>query len=278
MPSNSKQYLNLGCGGHHHPEWVNIDFQSRSVDVIEHDLREGIPFASERFDVVYHSHVLEHFSRHDASFLIDECFRVMKPGGLLRVAVPDLEQIARCYLEQLQSTLEQPRQAELNYDWVVLELIDQCVRTSSGGAMGAYLSKHINKEFVRSRIGKEADAFWLRARTTSPQGVAFTRPRDWKRIGRKVRLEVVRIVLGALGGRALRDALDEGVFRQSGEVHRWMYDKFSLQRLLEASGFTDCQVRHAHESRIGDFARFELDIVRGRIRKPDSLFMEATRP
>jgi len=62
------------------------------------DLRRGIPF-QRTFDGVYHSHVLEHLDREDAPGFLAEWFRVVKPGGILRVVVPDFELLARSYLD-----------------------------------------------------------------------------------------------------------------------------------------------------------------------------------
>ncbi|MEJ0000267.1 MAG: glycosyltransferase [Verrucomicrobiota bacterium] len=75
---------------------------------------------------------------------------------------------------------------------------------------------------------------------------------------------------------------DEGEitrFRQTGEVHKWMYDRWSLRVLMERCGFGDITVCTAKESQIPDFERYELDITtQGQTRKPDSLFMEARKP
>ena len=68
------------------------------------------------------------------------------------------------------------------------------------------------------------------------------------------------------------------MFRNSGEVHRWMYDRYSLSRLLTESGFINIQICQADESSIPDFNTYELDTCQGKVRKPDSLFIEATKP
>jgi hypothetical protein len=85
---------------------------------------------------------------------------------------------------------------------------------------------------------------------------------------------LVCLMLGAEGRAALR----EGLFRRSGQVHLWMYDRLSLERLLEEVGFIEVRICQADESRIGQFNSFNLDTLNGRTRKPDSLFMEAVRP
>ena len=57
---------------------------------IHHDLAYGIPLADGVADFVYSSHFLEHLFRRDGEKLLIECFRVLKPGGTVRVVVPDL--------------------------------------------------------------------------------------------------------------------------------------------------------------------------------------------
>ena len=69
------------------------------------------------------------------------------------------------------------------------------------------------------------------------------------------------------------------MFRRSGELHKWMYDRYSLGKALSTAGFTDIKQCGAAESRIAEWANFHLDTEPdGRTYKPDSLFMEATRP
>jgi predicted SAM-dependent methyltransferase len=91
--------LNLGCGNRYHPDWTNVNFTSTGDGVIAHNLTQGIPFPDNYFDVVYHSHVLEHFPKAQAEDFIKDCYRVLCPQGILRVVVPDLEEIARTYLD-----------------------------------------------------------------------------------------------------------------------------------------------------------------------------------
>lgn len=72
------KYLNLGCGDRFHPSWTNINFTSTGAGVIAHDLKQGIPYPDNYFDVVYHSHVLEHFPKDAAETFIRECDRVLR--------------------------------------------------------------------------------------------------------------------------------------------------------------------------------------------------------
>ncbi|HYP54083.1 MAG TPA: methyltransferase domain-containing protein, partial [Pyrinomonadaceae bacterium] len=149
--------LNLGCGPRFRPgpDWVNVDFTSAHPAVLAHDLRRGVPFPEGTFDAVYHSHVLEHFSPRDAEPFVRECFRVLRPGGVLRVAVPDLEQICRLYLGALEGLGEGREGARAEHEWLLLELYDQAVRTRPGGEMAEHLRRldPAAREFVVARAG-----------------------------------------------------------------------------------------------------------------------------
>ena len=77
---------------------------------------------------------------------------------------------------------------------------------------------------------------------------------------------------------AERQALELGLFRMRGEIHKWMYDSHSLSEMLQSAGFRDVRRCEALESRITDWKSFHLDAsAEGKTHKPDSLFMEAVK-
>ena len=63
------------------------------------DVRERIPVPDGSVDVLYSSHMLEHIDREDAKAFLREGLRVLRPGGILRLAVPDLMFYAKRYAE-----------------------------------------------------------------------------------------------------------------------------------------------------------------------------------
>lgn len=271
--------VNLGCGSTYHRDWINIDIDPSSPDVRRHDLATGIPLDSESADAVYHSHVLEHLTRQQASAFIRECLRVLKPGGILRVAVPDLEGACRAYLRTLEVAAANPTAPSLaNHEWMCLELVDQLTREKSGGDQAAFALRRptINRDFVVQRTGAELlelldQDFSTDARR--PGGRRYLA----KAVGRARLLP--RAARSAFLSRSDRRALSVGRFRATGEVHRWMYDRVSLARLLSDVGFTGVGVVSAETSEIPRWASFCLDVLPdGAVRKPDSLFMEAQRP
>src|SRR5205823_4694013 len=118
----------------------------------------GIPFENETFDVVYHSHMLEHLERKEAMVFLQECLRVLRPEGVLRVVVPDLEQIVIEYLNALKRCVGDEPGAEFDHQWMLLEMYDQTVRSTPGGEMRQVLSSSNlpNMGFIVARLGQQA--------------------------------------------------------------------------------------------------------------------------
>lgn len=251
--------LNLGCGQTYHKDWINIDFKSTGPGVIAHDLTSGLPYGDIEIDVVYSSHLLEHFNKSFAPQFLQECFRVLKPGGIIRIAVPDLETIVRLYLMLLDKARKGDTEAQGAYDWILMELFDQMVRNIPGGNFVKHLSaKDLKAEsFIVSRAGKEA----------SDVLSYLKNPANAENVSRLAFPDESKLTAEQIGN-----------FRLSGEVHRWMYDSYSLGRLMSEAGFTDVRTVRADESFISEFAEYCLDTdEHGVTRKPDSMFMEAVK-
>ena len=107
-------------------------FNSLSDNIMVHDLAKGIPFDSDSIDVVYHSHVLEHLDRDVAGKFLMEIHRVLKPGGILRIVVPDLEKACRSYIEHIASCETDPSES-INHDSYIALLLEQSVRKEAFG-------------------------------------------------------------------------------------------------------------------------------------------------
>lgn len=95
--------LHLGCGAVHIPDFTHIDV--KAFDHIDHigPVDDLSAFKTGSVDLIYASHVLEHFGRHAYRAVLAEWCRVLKPGGVLRLSVPDFEANVRVYLEQAPS-------------------------------------------------------------------------------------------------------------------------------------------------------------------------------
>jgi predicted SAM-dependent methyltransferase len=272
--SETAIYANLGCGNRYRTGWVNIDIQPASDEVRAHDLSQGIPLPDRSCAVVYHSHVLEHLRPGDARSFLRECFRVLQPEGVMRLATPDLERICRDYLATLQAIDRGEPHAQENAEWMRLELYDQTVRESSGGAMLQFFqrSEIPNMDFVRGRIGLEADEI-------HQSTIAQSRRPGLRDAAAAALALARRAAITAVAGRNGHRAYDIGRFRLGGEVHQWLYDRHSIVELLRSCGFADPRIRTATDSRIPDWSSFHLDASPdGTPIKRDSMYVEGIRP
>ena len=278
IQSKKLSLINLGCGTRFHPDWVNIDKYPVNQNVMAHDFRQSLPFADNTFDVVYHSHVLEHFSRTEGKIFLKECFRICKPGGIIRIVVPDLENIVRSYLHVLEEGLSGNPEAAVKYNWMMLELFDQAVRIRPGGDMALYV-KNASPDlqaFISSRMGHQL-VDGLRNYSKKRKRVLFPITKiTGKKILDKIRKYTFLGISFILYGKCGIVTTNEVLSRSSGEIHKWMYDRYSLRQILNEIGFKNSIIFTAFESNIRDWQGFNLDSdPDGSIYKPDSLYCEA---
>jgi predicted SAM-dependent methyltransferase len=103
-----KKYLNLGSGprGIVSREWLNIDgFPDRAVQFYC-DFSRPIPIPDEKLDGIFTEHVIEHFTYQGGKAVLTDCYRMLKPGGVIRIIVPDGRKILRSYFDDPQKIIE----------------------------------------------------------------------------------------------------------------------------------------------------------------------------
>jgi hypothetical protein len=143
-----------------------------------------------------------------------------------------------------------------------LELIDQMVRHYSGGSMGEFITSPLisNPDFVLSRLGNEYNVCLDASRPKPSEQLAKNLQENYvpqsgfsiSRVSQKLcklRQKIVLKLVGLLLGKKMRQACEEGIFRSQGEIHRWMYDRHSLNQLCIRSGFVNCGASSAFESK-----------------------------
>lgn len=273
--------LNLGCGRRFHPDWDNLDFVPQIEGVIVHNLTKPLPYPTSSVACCHSAHVLGHFRKEDAKAFLTEQFRVLEPGGIARFAVPDLQQVIHEYRELIGPLCEGDYTRAADYEWNQIELYDQIARSFYGGKMAKFLAQDPvpNRDYVIKRIGEEGRALM----DAQPDGKIVQTKFKFGHLGyyfKKARLKLTRGVVRILAGKEAALAFHEGCFRHfSGEVQWRIYDQYSLTRDLLAVGFEDVRKVHHDESRIPDFKSYCLDSdEQGIERKPESLYLEATKP
>ncbi|QSR32809.1 hypothetical protein CFI00_20370 [Nocardioides sp. S5] len=88
--------LHLGCGWNKLADWINVDLVGGKTDLVW-DLRRPLPFAPRSVDVIFLEHVFEHMRYSETLTVLGHLRTTLKPGGVLRVGVPDAGMYAKWY-------------------------------------------------------------------------------------------------------------------------------------------------------------------------------------
>ena len=95
-----RKRINIGGGRWYKPRWENIDYYANDPYVdyrIDLRLQQGLPIRDECAEMVFSSHCFEHISDEAALFLLGECSRILESGGVVRLAVPDMDKAFEAY-------------------------------------------------------------------------------------------------------------------------------------------------------------------------------------
>jgi predicted SAM-dependent methyltransferase len=253
-------YINLACGPVFldNSNWINFDYASSSKAVKKANLLKRLQLKRKIADLVYSSHFLEHIPYAKVTDFLNEILRILKPGGA-RLVLPDLENMADSYVNLRKLGDHQKA------DFLVLEMIDQCVRNIGGGQLGVFYSKikkdhpHQHKsmnEFIRERTGEDLTAYSFHQK----QNYNFFSKNFTSilaAIVRRIQRYWIKIVILALPS-AFRD--QNISLAGIGERHHWVWDFYSLKKILEAVGFVDVKRVSANTSIIKDFPFYPLDL------------------
>lgn len=265
------KFLNLACGDFYvkNGDWVNLDWYPHSKYVQKANLITRLEFPDETFEVVYTSHFVEHIPKEKLDFILRECHRVLKPSGILRIVVPDFENIVREYIQNLESN--QLEKAEFN----TVELLDQCVRSESGGMLAAWRgSAGLSQEF--------------RNYVTHRTGYIYKTPSIEEKRNKKSKIRIPKITrtrIQWLYCKALTKLMPAWFvqnhinFTNTGELHKWVYDEKVLSKNLLSAGFKQVLRVSSSESQIKDFPHIPLDLdENGNTRKgAESMYLEAVK-
>ncbi len=157
-PNLNSKYLNLGCGIDAPEEWLNVDVSPQVLltkyklligffnkfglvdmnnkwpeNVMWLNLNKKLPFPNNSFLGIYSSHTFEHLYYENATNLTKECIRVLKPGGTLRLVLPDLHSTVKKYFNSETNFIESGEAAiKLNEELMF------CPKKEESGLKGFY--------------------------------------------------------------------------------------------------------------------------------------------
>ncbi|MDT8318408.1 MAG: methyltransferase domain-containing protein [bacterium] len=89
--------LHVGCGKNHFRGWINADMFLGSEMIVF--LQKKLPLQNDCLERIYSEHVIEHVPFETGVFFLKEAYRVLEPGGVIRMATPDLDNIISYYTE-----------------------------------------------------------------------------------------------------------------------------------------------------------------------------------
>jgi SAM-dependent methyltransferase len=266
----AQKFLNLACGDFYltNNDWVNLDWYPHSNYVKKANLLGELRFKDETFDVIYTSHFIEHIPRENLDFVLRECFRVLKPSGVIRIVVPDLENIVREYIRNLDSS--ELEKAEFNS----IELLDQCVRTRSGGQLASFRARQDLSQELREYISERTG--YVYKIPTSLTGIR--RKKSHLKLPKVTRVRIQWAYCKFLTKVMPKwFVLNHINFTNTGELHKWVYDESSLTNHLTSSGFKRILRYTSNTSQIKEFPFVPLDLDENlRTRKgSESIYIEA---
>lgn len=267
--------INIACGDSYTTGWSNYDYSPHSSSVRRADLLDKLPIADASAELVYLSHFIEHIPRNYVSTFLAECFRITKSGGCFRLVLPDLQEMCAAYLDARKNGDNE------HAEFLVLEILDQCVRSEPGGYLGAYYERlqqapDSNRDlidYVRHRTGHHIESASREATVNSMHRIL----KIPDAIRRNLEQLYCRTVLAFLPTAFRRHNVS---LTTIGEKHAWIYDFYSIQKLLIEAGFTGVQRKACNTSNIEGFPFYPLDLTKdGQARKgAESMYIEAFKP
>lgn len=152
--------VNIAAGPFGEAGWINLDLFKHPNIAFTCDCRKKLPFRNQSVARMRCEHVLEHFDIDDeVPLFLQECLRVLQPGGVVRFVVPDIRKFAEAYLSQ-----SEEKWAELGFDL-------------SNWPSAVYIMNHVFRQSGEHKFGYDFDALneiLLRF------GFSDVRPQSWR--------------------------------------------------------------------------------------------------
>lgn len=139
-------WLNIGCGNKHLDGFINMDIKKPYDRKL--DARKGLPYSDQSVDGIYSEHFFEHLNQAEGLNFLRECRRVLKPRGIVRIAMPDLDEVVHRYVSD--DWRADGDMFKLGFDWVA----NRCEMLNI--AMREWGHKHLYNEEELVRIAQTA--------------------------------------------------------------------------------------------------------------------------
>ena len=261
--------LNIACGDNFitENEWVNLDYESNNLNVIKCDVLKKIPFTENSVSSIYTSHFIEHIPLNKIDKFLQDCFRVLKYGGIIRIVTPDFVEMTRSYINAIDNN------NPIEFEYIKIEILDQLIRKKEGGNLRSTFKKIIKednqemKNLIKKRLGYNLEDNRLQNFRKEKK--------NYLKIIKKIFINnYIRFIITLLPAAFRSQNVN---LSKVGENHKWIWDYFDLKKRLEINGFSNIKLMNYDDSDIKNFP-YELDVENNLPRKGiQSFYVEATK-
>ena len=273
--------LNLACGKSYikQNDWINIDYIPIDNNVVRANLLDELPFEADSIYLVYSSHFLEHIPKSQVVLFLSECFRIIQPGGVIRLVLPDFEKLCSEYLEQLhKGNFEKA-------NFCVTEIVDQCVRQQSGGDLKSLYqhygsNPHDNEDMIQYIKACNGETLEESPDQDNINQKFLNLAKNPNLLYKKLTYKLEKFWIHFLVSFLPKNFRQQNVsFANTGERHQWLWDFTQLKHFLELVGFEKVNRYDYKTSQVDNFS-FSLDVDSfGFPRKGwESMYVEAQKP
>ena len=259
-------YLNLACGNIYlkKKNWINFDFYSRDKFVKSIDLLKKFPLNDNSVDAIYCSHFIEHIPLSRINFFLNECYRVLKFKGFIRIVTPDFVEMCISYLKFLRKDPDKST-------FLITEIIDQLVRKKNGGNLAELYRKYLKDNnikminFVYERVGKKL----INKKQFIKKNIFF-----------KIKNKLLKIYLYYLSFLYPTAFRNQNIsFADIGENHHWLWDFYQLHDKLKKNKFSFIKKMNYRKTNIKNFPikHLEMNNDYSPRKGKESLYIEARK-
>ena len=144
--NNATPKIHIGCGDHLFDGWLNCDKFMAGAEIYL-NVYSKFPFKSDSFDKAYSEHLIEHLNVNKVQHFLEEVYRIIKPGGHLRLTCPDFDKYAAAYVnedndfyDRVKENLAWKKETHPDLTWVM--------RSSGGAFVASILKDYFNHKWM----------------------------------------------------------------------------------------------------------------------------------
>jgi len=157
IKTNHPVKLHIGCGTKYKNGWINIDNNS-DINIgkldFNWDLLKRLPLPASSVDFIFHEHFIEHLTYDQGQLFFMNCSSILKSGGVMRIACPDLDAVITSYIND--NWREQDWVEKYGYQWIRSrgEMVNICLNNNPWGHQFVYSKEDLIRSLIDAGFQK----------------------------------------------------------------------------------------------------------------------------